>query len=164
MTKPLPRIALLLFLCLLIAVPVPAQTNAPIKEQNIRAELGFLASDAMQGRGSATNYERIAAEYIGSQFRQLGLEPGGDTDSAGNKGFVQRVSLESAKFVEAPTLTVTSGNNTQKWQFGRDFLVSFLRTPRLSGDLHVIDADGTFAKGAVVAVKLPEGINPQQRQ
>jgi Zn-dependent M28 family amino/carboxypeptidase len=59
--------------------------------------MGFLASDAMQGRGSGTIYERIAAEYIGSQFRQFGLQPGGDTDSAGNKTFVQRVALEPAK-------------------------------------------------------------------
>ncbi|HET7287182.1 MAG TPA: M20/M25/M40 family metallo-hydrolase [Pyrinomonadaceae bacterium] len=88
MTNRLPRIALLL---LLITLPVSAQHNAPIKEQNIRAELGFLASDAMQGRGSGTGYERIAAEYIGSQFRQFGLEPGGDTDSAGNKDYVQQV-------------------------------------------------------------------------
>jgi len=95
MTKPLPRIALLFVFCLLIGVPVRAQTKEPIKEQNIRAELGFLASDAMQGRGSATNYERVAAEYIGSQFEQFGLEPGGDTDSAGNKSFIQRVPLNS---------------------------------------------------------------------
>ncbi len=88
MTNRLPRIALIL---VLITVPVSAQRNAPIKEQNIRAELGFLASDAMQGRGSGTGYERIAAEYIGSQFRQFGLEPGGDTDSAGNKDYVQQV-------------------------------------------------------------------------
>src|SRR5215813_13500590 len=95
MTKPVPRIALLLLLCPLIAAPVPAQGKAPITEQNIRAELGFLASDAMQGRGSGTIYERIAAEYIGSQFRQFGLEPGGDTDSGGNKTYVQRVPLNS---------------------------------------------------------------------
>jgi len=95
MTNPFPRIALLLIFSFLVSVPVPAQRNAPIKEQNIRAELSFLASDAMQGRGSGTIYERIAAEYIGSQFRQFGLEPGGDTDSAGNKTFVQRVPLNS---------------------------------------------------------------------
>ena len=80
-----------LLILLVIASPLAAQ----IKEQNVRAELGFLASDAMQGRGSGTAYERIAAEYIGSQFRQFGLEPAGDTDNAGNKSFVQRVPLQS---------------------------------------------------------------------
>src|SRR5829696_6037324 len=84
------RAVLALFLSLVLAAPVIAQ----IRERDIRAGLGFLASDAMQGRASGSNYERIAAEYIGSQFRQFGLEPGGDTDSAGNKGFVQHVVLE----------------------------------------------------------------------
>src|SRR5919205_3145472 len=79
-------------LLLALTVSVTAQNIAPIREENIRAELSFLASDAMQGRGSGTIYERIAAEYIGSQFRQFGLEPGGDTDSAGNKTFVQRAA------------------------------------------------------------------------
>ena len=87
-----PRLFLALFLSLIFAAPAIAQ----IREENIRAELGFLASDAMQGRASGSNYERIAAEYIGSQFRQFGLEPGADTDSAGNKSFVQRVALERA--------------------------------------------------------------------
>ena len=86
------RALLALILSLILVAPVIAQ----IREENIRAELGFLASDAMQGRASGSNYERIAAEYIGSQFQQFGLEPGGDTDSAGNKSFVQRVPLQSA--------------------------------------------------------------------
>jgi hypothetical protein len=79
MTTPLSRVALTFILLFIVSAPLPAQS---IREEHIRAELGFLASDAMQGRGSGTIYERIAAEYIGSQFRQFGLEPGGDTDRA----------------------------------------------------------------------------------
>src|SRR5437764_6368415 len=132
----LHRSPIALLLALALSASVTAQVNPSITEQNIRAELGFLASDAMQGRGSGTIYERIAAEYIGSQFRQFGLEPGGDTDSAGNKGYVQRVPLESAKFVEPPTLTVITGNSTQRWEDGRDFLVALLSSPRSNGELH----------------------------
>ena len=95
MIDPLRRVALIVLCSFLVTVPIPAQRKGPIEEQNIRAELGFLASDAMQGRGSGTIYERIAAEYIGSQFRQFGLEPGGDTDADGNKSYVQRVPLNS---------------------------------------------------------------------
>ena len=62
-----------LFRSLVILLVIACPGVAQIKEQNVRAELGFLASDAMQGRGSGTAYERIAAEYIGSQFRQFGL-------------------------------------------------------------------------------------------
>ena len=88
-----PRFIFTLVISLFLVGPVSAQA---IREQDIRAELGFLASDAMQGRGSGTMFERIAAEYIGSQFQQFGLEPGGDTNSAGNKSFVQRVPVETA--------------------------------------------------------------------
>lgn len=98
MNLALRRATLALIVSLLITSSVLAQS--PVLEQNVRAELSFLASDAMQGRGSGTVFERIAAEYLGSQFRQFGLEPGGDADADGNKGFVQRVALESARVVE----------------------------------------------------------------
>lgn len=149
------------FLLIVAPLPVTAQVRraAPILERDIRAELGFLASDALQGRGSGTNNERLAAEYIGSQFRQFGLDPGGD-----DAGFVQRVSLESTRFSGPPSLTASSGGNTQSWQFGKDFLVSFLRATKISGDLQVIDPTGTPAKGAVVAVKSLDGADAQKRQ
>ena len=151
-------------LALLVVIAITLPAFAQVREENVRAQLNFLASDAMQGRGSGTVYERIAAEYMGAQFRQFGLEPGGDTDSAGNKSFVQRVPLESAKFTEAPVLTITDGTNTHKWQFGRDFLVSFLSSSKIEGELQVIDPEGTFKKDAIVAVKLPPGASQQQRQ
>lgn len=157
-------------LLLIIApLPVSAQVRrastparASIRERDIRAELGFLASDALQGRGSGTNNERLAAEYIGSQFRSFGLEPGGDVDSAGNKDFVQRAVIESKKFSAPPSFTVTSGANTQTWQFGRDFLLSFLRAAKVTGNVQVIDSAGTPARGAFVVIKSLK--DPQKRQ
>ncbi|MBK8466766.1 MAG: M20/M25/M40 family metallo-hydrolase [Chloracidobacterium sp.] len=53
--------------------------------------MNFLAGDAMQGRQSGTVFEWIAAEYIGSQFMQFGLEPAGDKDASGKETFVQAV-------------------------------------------------------------------------
>jgi aminopeptidase YwaD len=171
----LQRLALTLSLgFLLIAAPLPlsaqvrraarAAATAPIRERDIRAELGFLASDALQGRGSGTNNERLAAEYIGSQFRQFGLEPGGDADAAGNKDFVQRAVLESTKFSAPPSLTVTAGANTQTWQFGKDFLVQFLRATKITGALQVIEPTAKAAKGAVVVFKSWSTVEPQKRQ
>src|SRR5436190_560829 len=157
----------LLFISLLTPSISFAQTPASkalVLERNIRAELGFLASDAMQGRGSGTGFERLAAEYIGSQFRQFGLEPAGDTDSTGQKSFVQRVALTGAKFTEAPTLTVTSGTEVKKWTFGRDLLVSFLRSPQLTGNLQIADLNSPLTKGSVALVEIPEGTDAQKRQ
>jgi aminopeptidase YwaD len=156
------RLALLLSIALIgTSVSAFAQSRElQVLERNVRAELGFLASDAMQGRGSATNYERLAAEYIGSMFRQFGLEPGGDTDASNTPGFVQRVQLETARFVSAPTVTA----GTKSWQYGKDFLVTGIRTPRLSGELQIVDADAAPAKGSIALIRLPENADLQQRQ
>lgn len=152
-----------------ITAPLPAfaqrrkavKVRAPqVLEKNVRAELGFLASDAMQGRLSASNYERVAAEYVGSMFRQFGLQPGGDTDATNNRGFVQRVQLETARFASAPT--VTAGGKS--WQYGKDFLVTGIRAGGLSGDLQVVDGDAAPAKGSVALIRIPENADLQQQQ
>jgi len=53
----------------------------------IADELGTLASDAMQGRGSGTPDELRAADYLASELRQIGISPLGD-----NGDFIQDVS------------------------------------------------------------------------
>jgi len=144
--------------------PSRSPRPARVLERNIRAELAFLASDAMQGRRSASGYERIAAEYIGSQFRQFGLDPAGDEESPGNRGFVQRVPLETAKFVEPPTLTASSASESRKWQFGRDLLAPITRGARTSGELQLLDNNGAPAKGAAVVVPFAAALDQQRRQ
>jgi len=57
-------------------------------ERSIRAEMDFLASDALRGRGSATPDERSAAEYAAKQFAAMGLSPGGE-----NGGYLQTLAL-----------------------------------------------------------------------
>lgn len=57
-------------------------------DREVRSDMGFLADDAMHGRGSATRDEHIAALFAAAQFQALGLEPGGD-----NGSFVQKAAL-----------------------------------------------------------------------
>jgi hypothetical protein len=66
-----------------------AAEKGRVTEVAVRAHMEFLASDAMNGRGSGTRDEWIAAEYIASQLRLLGLEPLGD-----NGGYVQTIDTE----------------------------------------------------------------------
>jgi hypothetical protein len=65
----------------LAAAPVPAEV-APLLERvsaaSMRGNLSFLASDALEGRGTPSRGLDIAAEFIASQFRAAGLEPLGD--------------------------------------------------------------------------------------
>ena len=173
MVQTRSRLSYILSLILIATTPVvvipQSRKNAPtqttqILEKNVRAELSFLASDAMQGRGSGTNYERVAAEYIGSMFQQFGLEPGGDVDANNNRSFVQRVPLETATFTKPPIFTAGTGSDAKSWQFGRDFLVTGMRAPLISGDLQIIDGEIEPAKGAVALVRLPDNADAQQRQ
>ncbi len=58
--------------------------------QRVRAYERFLSSDALQGRGSATRDEQIAAIYVGSQFETFHLQPDPQTRSfTQGIGFVQ---------------------------------------------------------------------------
>jgi hypothetical protein len=48
---------------------------------NIEAHIRFLASDYMGGRDTGSDGYEIAANYVASQMRLLGLEPAGDNDT-----------------------------------------------------------------------------------
>lgn len=97
-----PQLAAVLLLANILCF---AQTGGKslIDEKNVRAEMGFLASDAMQGRGSGTIFERVAAEYIGSQFMQFGIEPAGEMDAAGKPTYVQTVNIERGRLAGKKT-------------------------------------------------------------
>jgi Zn-dependent M28 family amino/carboxypeptidase len=68
-----------------------SQTSAPfppnvrqaldsITAANLKGDLSFLASDALQGRYTPSPGLEVAAEFIAAQFRAAGLEPGGDQE------------------------------------------------------------------------------------
>jgi len=76
--------------------------NDPLFDaRNIRAHIGFLASDELEGREAGTRGYDIAAEYVASQFAQAGLKPG-----AGD-GYMQTVALRRyTSDVEAAGFTI----------------------------------------------------------
>jgi hypothetical protein len=49
-----------------------------LRPNDLRADISFLASDALEGRGTPSRGLDIAAEFLASQFRRAGLEPAGD--------------------------------------------------------------------------------------
>jgi|SRR5580765_3228938 Zn-dependent M28 family amino/carboxypeptidase len=75
----------ILFCFLTAASAQPSRRNA----DQIRGAMDFLASDALQGRGSGTHDELVAATYLASQLRQIGIAPAGD-----DGGYIQNVSVE----------------------------------------------------------------------
>ncbi len=66
-----------------------------------RAHLEFLASDLLEGRGTATRGGLLAAQYVATQFQRLGLEPAGDS------GYFHRVPIVG--LTPEPSLRTTGG-------------------------------------------------------
>src|SRR5205809_466582 len=64
---------------------------AHLRPNDLKADVSFLASDALQGRATPSPGLDIAAEYIAAQFRRAGLEPVGDD------GYFQNASYQSVK-------------------------------------------------------------------
>jgi Zn-dependent M28 family amino/carboxypeptidase len=72
--------------------PALAQDEWTVRPEWVRAHENFLAGAAMQGRGSGTAYEAIAAFYVASQFEAIGLKP-----APGMSGYVQGGEVESKR-------------------------------------------------------------------
>lgn len=49
-----------------------------INEANLRANVKFLSSDLLEGRGTGTQGLKIASSYVAAQFAKSGVEPGGE--------------------------------------------------------------------------------------
>jgi hypothetical protein len=150
--KKLALIALLIFSSSILSV---AQKNAKtfIEEKNVRAQLNFLAGDAMQGRGSGSMFERIAAEYIGSQFMQFGLEAAGEKDALGNPTYVQTVEVAGRSMLQEVKIGGELGNTVK---YGKDFIAFEVSKPQLSGELQRIKFGETPKKGTIVLITPDE--------
>ncbi|NQZ23420.1 MAG: M28 family peptidase [Colwellia sp.] len=76
-----------------------------VNEQNIKAHLEFLADDTLLGRDTGSDGYQIAANYVKSYFKQLGLTPMGE-----HKGFEQKVTFRKA-FIEENSAQLSVINN-----------------------------------------------------
>lgn len=125
-------------LCALFALPslAAAQTAAPelesIRVADLRADLFFLASDAMQGRLTDTPENRLAAEFIKARFERLGLQPAGPDGS-----FFQPYNLYTTSLGVGNEIRMTDARGgTQRLDVGAEFYpLNISATGRAQGSL-----------------------------
>ena len=123
----------------------------------IRAHENFLASDALQGRGSATHDELVAATYLASELEQYGVAPLGD-----DGGYLQRVALVRRKPVGAPQLTFSAAGQDVAWKHGTEMLVLRSGPAESSGPLEKVAAGATAQKGAFALLTLRAGASGEE--
>ena len=102
-------------LALIGAAPAPIDQAAA---NRVRAHVEFLADDLMEGRAAGTRGHEVAALYVASQFRGLGLQPAGDKGS-----WYQRVPFRRASHAGTPTVSLTIGGKAVPLRWGADAAV-----------------------------------------
>jgi hypothetical protein len=86
---------------------LPQQIGDHLTANDLKADVSFLASDALEGRGTPSRGLDIAAEYIAAQFRRAGLEP------VGNDGYFQTAAYSQVRpNPDGPELTFQIGDKT----------------------------------------------------
>jgi hypothetical protein len=157
----------------LLAALAAAQTEPPIQQianrltpNDLRADVSFLASDLLQGRGTPSPGLEIAAEYIAAQFRRAGLEPAGDD------GYFQTAPFSSVTpNVEGLEFTLeTAGNAVKAHQesmaLQQAFAADLSRAPVLKAMGNDAPAIAALTleqvRGKVLVIDFPEGSNPMQ--
>jgi hypothetical protein len=133
----------------LLTATLTAQQRAPgiesITQADLRADLFFLAGDAMRGRLTDTNENRATADYIRARFERAGLKP-----AAGNSLF-HAYNLMTATLGEGNGLSVVTNvsggtvTGTREFKSGQDFY------PQRFSASSVVKANVVFAGFGMVA-------------
>jgi len=80
----------------------------------------FLADDLLEGRGAGSRGHALAAGYVASQFRQLGLKPAGDGGT-----YLQTVPLlEATPVLPGSAARLVRDGESVDLEYGADYLPS----------------------------------------
>ncbi len=81
-------------------------------DQRIEEDVTFLADDKLEGRGTGTEGEKLASEYIAARFKKLGLTPKGTDGYFQEFTFTPKKDPHSkAKFTDTIADTTITGRN-----------------------------------------------------
>ncbi|MBK6994128.1 MAG: M20/M25/M40 family metallo-hydrolase [Lewinellaceae bacterium] len=106
---------------LLALSPVFSQQSS-ISEKKLHKHVSYLASDKLQGRGTGTPGERMAAKYISKEFRKIGLSPKGNDGTFYHK-FSFKKSSDPHGGVDANAPSVTAQNVAAYLDNGAEYTI-----------------------------------------
>ncbi len=130
-----------LVLVVLTAVISTAQIDR-ISGNRIRADVRFLASDLLEGRGVADRGGALATEYMATQFALMGAKPAGDGGT-----YFQKVPLVGVEMQTGAQLSAARGAQTLDFRWLEDFVGTDERQEK-SGEF---DAEAIFVGHGIVA-------------
>ena len=105
-------------LLLVLPASLGAQAKSGITAAEIDGHLRFLSSDLLEGRAPGTRGGRITAEYIASELRAYGVEPGV------NGSYFQPVPIDVLTTQPGSARASVSGKATATLRQGEDVVLS----------------------------------------
>lgn len=103
---------------LLIGAAPPNPRQDSLAAERVRAHVEFLANDLLEGRDTGSRGHQIAASYVASEFRELGLKPGGT-----NGSWFVNVPFRRATLAAPPAIALKMNGKTSQLAAGRDAAV-----------------------------------------
>jgi hypothetical protein len=137
-----------LALMLLAGIPAHAARDGDDSalQGRLEAHITFLADDLLRGRQPGTEGYEIAANYVASQFRQMGLQPAG-TDGS----YLQPVPLRRAWLADGSAkLELLRDGGVRSFAFVEEFY----RSPSLAHTESEVRANMVFAGYGIDAPPL----------
>ena len=118
--KALPALASSIAVCF-AAHAAPTMVKVPsierpgfqqLRVKDLKADLYFLASDALQGRMSLQPGDEAATQWVAAEFAKAGLEP-----AAGGSSYLQAVPLiEFRSDRDASFVRLKRGDTATQWR------------------------------------------------
>lgn len=145
-----PALPVVLLAAAAAAAPRPAAVSpaeraaaATIRPELLRGHIGFLASDLLEGRGTASRGDRLAQAYVAAQLAASGLQPG-----APGGGWLQPVELLGVASSAPERVSFHRGGEALELRSGDDF-IAFPGAP--DAEVAVQGAELVFVGYGIVA-------------
>jgi Zn-dependent M28 family amino/carboxypeptidase len=132
--------------CAALVVTLPARAADPpapaISAERIKADVAFLASERLEGRGPGTRGEELTTDFIAAEFKKAGLKPVGRDGT-----YLQPVPLLRVSTSPKSTLRVVKGKDAIDFTAGDDFAGK----TETQAELEEFDAEAVFVGHGITA-------------
>lgn len=170
-----PRVVLVILLASVFPASLSPQEQAipsdvqkamdQFSKSALRANMSFLADDLLEGRGTATRGQELAAKYVAAQFEAFGLEPAGAKGSYFQEVPFREITIDPA----ATEFSIVRDGKSTRLKWGEDFVargsplqpdisveapVVFVGFGVVDRARHYDDYAGVDVKGKIVAMLL----------
>ena len=142
---PVIRRSLLIFAVFILITSSPTNAAEPfpaISVERIKADVAYLASDRLEGRGPGTRGEELTTDYLAEEFKRAGLKPLGERGT-----YFQPVPLVRVFTSPKSTLRATKGDVSLEIPCDEDFS----GTSQTQSELEEFDAEAVFVGHGITA-------------